>query len=92
MLRAVGSFRRVGFPVIPYPLGYTMSGLDVDYWSLPLQTSTNLVRADVAFHKRVGLIAYWLTARPTHSFPGSNRIRIELEEQNGYARIVVPFA
>lgn len=70
MPRAVGSFRRAGFPVTPYPAGYTTSGLPVDYWSVGLQASTNLVRVDVAVHEWLGLLAYWLTGRTDELFPG----------------------
>lgn len=70
MPRAVGSFRRARFPVIPYPVGYTTSGLPDDYWAIRLQVSTNLVRADVAFHEWLGLIAYWLTGRTDALLPG----------------------
>jgi uncharacterized SAM-binding protein YcdF (DUF218 family) len=70
MPRAVGSFRRAGFPVIPYPVGYTTSGLPDDYWSIRLEASTNLVRADVAVHEWLGLIAYRLTGRTDALLPG----------------------
>ena len=70
MPRAFGSFRRAGFPVIPYPVGYTTSGLPLDYWTIGIQVSTNLVRADVAFHEWLGLLAYWLTGRTDALLPG----------------------
>jgi uncharacterized SAM-binding protein YcdF (DUF218 family) len=71
MPRAVGTFRRVGFPVIPYPVGYTTSGLPSDYWMIRFEAPTNLVRADVAIHEWLGLIAYWLTGRTDALLPGS---------------------
>lgn len=70
MPRAVGSFRRVGFPVIPYPVGYTTAGLPVDYWRFQFEVPSNLVRADAAFHEWLGLLAYWLTGRIDALFPG----------------------
>ncbi len=70
MPRAVGSFRRAGFPVIPYPVGYTTSGLPDDYWTIRFDASTSLVRADVALHEWLGLIAYWLTGRTDALLPG----------------------
>ena len=72
MPRAVGTFRRAGFPVIPYPVGYTTSGLPDDYWGIRLEASTNLVRVDVAVHEWLGLIAYWLTGRTDALLPGPN--------------------
>jgi uncharacterized SAM-binding protein YcdF (DUF218 family) len=70
MPRAVGAFRRASFPVIPYPVGYTTSGLPDDYWAIRLEASTNLVRVDVAVHEWLGLIAYWLTGRTDALVPG----------------------
>ena len=63
MPRAIGSFRRAGFPVIAYPVGHTTSGLPGDYWAIQFEASANLVRADVALHEWIGLFAYWLTRR-----------------------------
>jgi uncharacterized SAM-binding protein YcdF (DUF218 family) len=70
MPRAVGTFRRAGFPVIPYPVGYTTSGIPDDYWGIRLEASTNLVRVDVAIHEWLGLIAYRLTGRIDALVPG----------------------
>jgi len=70
MPRAAGAFRRAGFPVIPYPVGYTTSGLPDDYWTISFDPSTSLVRADVAFHEWLGLVAYWLTGRTDAFLPG----------------------
>jgi uncharacterized SAM-binding protein YcdF (DUF218 family) len=75
MPRAVGSFRRAGFPVIPYPVGYTTAGLPADYWTIGFQVSTNLVRADIAFHEWLGLFAYWLTGRTDALLPGPASIQ-----------------
>jgi uncharacterized SAM-binding protein YcdF (DUF218 family) len=70
MPRAVGAFRRAGFPVIPYPTGYTTSGLVQDFWEIRLEVSTSLVRADVAVREWIGLLYYWLTGRTETLFPG----------------------
>ena len=68
--RAMGSFRRAGFPVTPYPVGYTTLGLSDDYWGIRLEVSSNLVRADIAVHEWLGLLAYWLTGRTDALLPG----------------------
>ena len=73
MPRAIGSFRRAGFPVIAYPVGYTTLGVPGDYWAIRLEVSTNLVRADVASHEWLGLIAYWLMGRTDELLPGPER-------------------
>ncbi len=69
MPRAAGSFLRAGFPVIPYPVGYTTTGLPDDYWTIRLEVSTNLVRADIAMHEWIGLLAYWFTGRTDELLP-----------------------
>jgi uncharacterized SAM-binding protein YcdF (DUF218 family) len=71
MARAVGAFRRVGFPVIAYPVGYTTTGLPQDYGVIGLNASTNLARVDAAVHEWLGLIAYWLTGRTDALLPAS---------------------
>src|SRR5262245_39549768 len=70
MPRAVGVFRRAGFSVIPYPTGYTTTGLPNDFWELRLEASTSLVRADIALHEWVGLVFYWLTGKMETLLPG----------------------
>jgi len=80
MPRAVGSFRRAGFPVVPYPVGYTTAGISRDYWMIGLQVSTNLVRADIAFHEWLGLLAYWLTGRTDALLPGPDSTKSAVSE------------
>ena len=70
MPRAVGAFRHAGFPVIAYPVGYTTTGRPEDYSAIRLEASTSLVRADVAVHEWLGLIAYRLTGRIDSLLPG----------------------
>jgi uncharacterized SAM-binding protein YcdF (DUF218 family) len=70
MPRAVGSFRRAGFPVIAFPVAYTTTGWPSDYWTITLQAAANLVQTDVALHEWVGLFTYWLTDRTDALFPG----------------------
>jgi uncharacterized SAM-binding protein YcdF (DUF218 family) len=70
MPRAVGAFRRAGFPVIPYPTGYTTSGLVQELWEIRLEAGSSLVRADVAVREWIGLLYYWLTGRTETLLPG----------------------
>jgi uncharacterized SAM-binding protein YcdF (DUF218 family) len=67
MPRAIGSFRRVGFPVEAYP---------VDWQRLPrlrllpsLQFSGGLRALDSGLHEWTGLFVYWLTGRSSEFFP-----------------------
>jgi uncharacterized SAM-binding protein YcdF (DUF218 family) len=68
MPRAIGCFRRVGFPVEAYPVDWQTGprfrfGL-MDSFSL------GLVRADDAAHEWLGLLFYWLTGRTSEFLPG----------------------
>jgi uncharacterized SAM-binding protein YcdF (DUF218 family) len=68
MPRAVGCFRKVGFPIEAYPVDWQTVG-----WSdvtAILTPSTGLGRTDLAAHEWLGLLAYWLTGRTTEPFPG----------------------
>ena len=62
MPRSVGLFRKVGFPVIPWPVDYRTSGeegigLFRDNAADSLQTTT------MAMREWIGLAAYWLSGR-----------------------------
>jgi uncharacterized SAM-binding protein YcdF (DUF218 family) len=66
MPRAVGSFRKLGWDVLPWPTDYVRVGpmwLSPDpsgrFWSLYL-----------AEHEWIGLLAYWMTGRSSELFPG----------------------
>lgn len=67
MPRAVGSFRSVGWNVVPWPTSYqTRQAL------LPAMTKPFAVRMadlDVALHEWIGLVAYWLQGRSSALFP-----------------------
>lgn len=69
MPRAVGVFRRVGFPVEPYPVGWRTAGpgdVSVGFYYL----SRGLRMVDQAAREWVGLIVYWLSGRTSELFPG----------------------
>jgi len=68
MPRSVGIFRRVGFPAIPYPVGYRTSGS----WSkltLHKNAADMLRLVDLAAHEWIGLVAYRLTGKTDALFP-----------------------
>jgi uncharacterized SAM-binding protein YcdF (DUF218 family) len=67
MPRAVGSFRKVGFPVEPYPVDWQTAG-----WGSSISISSlseGLRRTDVAVHEWLGLIVYRVTGRTNELFP-----------------------
>jgi len=68
MPRAIGAFRRAGFPVEAYPVDWRTRG-PIDLW-LPFETVTaGLRRTDTATREWIGLVAYWLTGRSSELFP-----------------------
>lgn len=68
MPRAVGTFRAVGFPVVPYPVDYRTTGTRLD-WLPSVDATENLHRFDTAAKEWVGLAIYRLTGRVTSIFP-----------------------
>lgn len=68
MPRAVGVFRKAGFPVEPYPVDWLSDGEGVR-WSAPYSIAGGLASIDYASHEWVGLFAYWLSGRTSALFP-----------------------
>jgi uncharacterized SAM-binding protein YcdF (DUF218 family) len=67
MPRAVGVFRRVGWPVIAYPVDYRTSG-EPGLLARP-DAAQNWVDFDQAVKAWIGLVAYWLSDRTDAPFP-----------------------
>jgi uncharacterized SAM-binding protein YcdF (DUF218 family) len=68
MPRSVGLFRKVGFPVIPWPADYRTSGVE----GVGLFTDNptdSLENTTMALREWIGLLAYWLTGRIDRLFP-----------------------
>lgn len=67
MPRAVGSFRRAGWNVVPYPVDYTTDG---DYQRTPPGGfSAGLISLESALHEWIGLALYRLTGKTDALFP-----------------------
>ena len=69
MPRAIGLFRKAGFPVEAYPVDYRTRGaadLTGPFGSL----AAGLARTDAAMHEWAGLVIYWMTGRTSELFPG----------------------
>ncbi len=58
MPRAVGSFRKAGWTVVPYPVDYLTDGTAAI--RLEFELSRELRRLDIAAHEWIGLLGYWL--------------------------------
>jgi uncharacterized SAM-binding protein YcdF (DUF218 family) len=69
MPRAMGIFRRAGFPVEAYPVDWRTRGLQ-DLVRPFTTMGSGLQRADTAAREWVGLLVYWLTGRSAALFPG----------------------
>jgi uncharacterized SAM-binding protein YcdF (DUF218 family) len=68
MPRAVGVFRKVGFPVIAYPVDFRTNGA---FWraGVPGDTGSAVSMVENAMHEWLGLIAYRLTGKTDALFP-----------------------
>jgi uncharacterized SAM-binding protein YcdF (DUF218 family) len=67
MPRAVGIFRKAGFPVVAYPVDYRTSG-DVK-GGISRRAVDNFGLAEAATHEWAGLLVYWLTGKTDALFP-----------------------
>ncbi len=68
MPRAVGNFRKVGFPVIAYPVDYRTNG---QFWraAVPADAGQAVGVVESAVHEWLGLLAYRLTGKTDALFP-----------------------
>ena len=69
MPRAVGIFRRAGFPIEPYPVDWRTRGRD-DITAPFYGASGGLARVDAAMREWIGLFVYWITDRTSELLPG----------------------
>jgi uncharacterized SAM-binding protein YcdF (DUF218 family) len=70
MPRAVGLFRKAGFPVEPYPVDWRVGGDAADILAFSDIAVDGLGRTDVALREWMGLVAYRLAGRTGELFPG----------------------
>lgn len=69
MPRAMGAFRKVGFPVEPWPVDYRTAD-ERDSYRIFEAPSEGLRRLELAVHEWIGLITYWMLGRSDELFPG----------------------
>ena len=67
--RAVGVFRKAGFPVEAYPVDWRTRGAE-DALRPFASVGDGLRRSDTAVREWVGLAVYWLTGQSSSLFPG----------------------
>jgi uncharacterized SAM-binding protein YcdF (DUF218 family) len=68
MPRAVGIFRRIGFPVVPYPVAYRTFGDRRDLYFLG-SMGDRVITLDSGIREWLGLLAYWLAGKSDALFP-----------------------
>lgn len=71
MPRAVGSFRKMGWSVIPYPVDYSTLGKGTAGFSFSL--TGGLSSANRSIHEWVGLLFYKLTGRTNEIYPAPSQ-------------------
>jgi len=69
MPRAVGLFRKAGFPVEAYPVDWRTAGRSSLFWFTTVAPD-GLFKTDLAIREWIGLIAYRLTGRTDDLLPG----------------------
>jgi uncharacterized SAM-binding protein YcdF (DUF218 family) len=70
MPRSVGLFRKVGFPVEPYPVDWHVGPNLRAAFSFSTVADDGFARTDTAVREWMGLLAYWITGRTGAFFPG----------------------
>lgn len=68
MPRAIGVFRKIGFPVIAYPVDYRTEG-EASFLLPPRFTTRAIGVVQFATHEWIGLLIYWLTGKTSALFP-----------------------
>ncbi len=71
MPRSIGIFRKVGFPVEPYPVDWRTGGPD-DLLEFSPFVLDGLERTEIAVREYLGLVAYRITGKTSELFPGPN--------------------
>jgi uncharacterized SAM-binding protein YcdF (DUF218 family) len=70
--RAIGIFRKAGFPVDAYPVDWRTRGPGDALRPFPTM-GEGLRRTDTAMREWIGLVAYWLGGQSSELFPGPVR-------------------
>jgi uncharacterized SAM-binding protein YcdF (DUF218 family) len=71
MPRSIGIFRKVGFPVEPYPVDWRTGGSG-DLLNFSPFALDGLERTEIAVREYLGLVAYRISGKTSELFPGPN--------------------
>ena len=69
MPRSVGIFRKVDFPVVPFPVDFTSMGDKRDFLRPSAEARLGLKHTDRAVREWIGLAAYYLTGKTSALLP-----------------------
>jgi uncharacterized SAM-binding protein YcdF (DUF218 family) len=69
MPRSIGIFRKVGFPVEPYPVDWRTGGSGYPPQFSPFVLD-GLERTEIAVREYLGLVAYRVSGKTSELFPG----------------------
>jgi uncharacterized SAM-binding protein YcdF (DUF218 family) len=69
MPRSVGLFRKAGFPVEPYPVGW-LTGKRADLLRFSIRAVDGLDAVDTGIREWIGLAAYRISGKTSEFFPG----------------------
>ncbi|WP_395624119.1 YdcF family protein [Sphingomonas daechungensis] len=69
MPRAIGCFRRVGWSVVPFPVGYVTLPASGQRWSIPMTFADDLGSLSSAISEYAGLLYYFALGRTDALFP-----------------------
>ena len=72
MPRSVGLFRKAGFAVEPYPVGWRV-GSRADLLNFSTVSSAGIERVDTGFREWLGLAAYRISGKTSEFIPGPDR-------------------
>ncbi len=68
MPRTVGSFRKAGWTVIPYPVDFKFAG--DERFALSFNLGAGMASLNGGLHEWLGLVFYWLSGKSDAIFPG----------------------
>jgi uncharacterized SAM-binding protein YcdF (DUF218 family) len=71
MPRSIGTFRKIGFAVEPYPADWRVAGT-ADLLTFSVRSIETLGRTELALREWMGLVAYRLSGKSSTLFPGPN--------------------
>jgi uncharacterized SAM-binding protein YcdF (DUF218 family) len=86
MPRSIEAFRKAGFEVEPYPVGWRLGGRS-DLFRFSAFALEQIARVELAMRDWIGLFAYWASGKTSELFPGPAE-KFQKEGRTNYLRVV----